>query len=204
MGFFFSCRCCQKWKLRTESSWCWNGTRVNLHLMHRAQVVMGNVLCNLFIRVASVSRRKAPQFDSAFFFCGWGVFFRAGLHKSGDNMPPRGGNIVNRFINDKTVRICSWTHAQKRLLLRCWVTEHAEITFNQGEKQKSMRHHEVTQTHLANAGTWFEESLSFRSLQGEKVRRKLWKWWHMNDLIKTSIQEQGRGRRLFVTPQNEE
>lgn len=195
-GILFSCRCLQKWKLRTESSWCWNGTRVNLHLMHPVQVVMGNVLCNLFT-LASVSRRKAPQFGSGFFFfffCGcFFFFFRAGLHKSGDNMPPRGGNTVNRFINDKTVRICSWTRAQKRLPLRCWVSEHAEITFNQGEEQKSMRHHEVTQTHLANAGTWFEESLSFRSLQGEKVRRKLWKWWQMNDLIKTSIQEQRGG-----------
>lgn len=29
---FFSCGGCQTWKLRTESSWCWNGTRDNLHL----------------------------------------------------------------------------------------------------------------------------------------------------------------------------
>lgn len=34
------------------------------------------------------------------------------------------------------------------------------------------------QTQLGNAGTWFEESLSFRSLQGDKkVRRCLWKRW---------------------------
>lgn len=72
--------------------------------------------------------------------------------------------------------------------------EHAEITFNQGAKQKAVTHHEVTQTRLANAGTWFEESLSFRSLQGEKVRRKLWKWWRINDWIKTGVQELGRGK----------
>lgn len=37
---------------------------------------------------------------------------------------------------------------------------------------------ELMQAQLGNAGTWFEESLSFRSLQGEKkLRRNRWKWW---------------------------
>lgn len=78
--------------------------------------------------------------------------------------------------------------------------EHAEITFSQGKKQKAMCQHEVTQTHLGNAGPWFEESLTFRSLQGEKVSRKLWKWWQMNDLIKTGIQEHRGGAGCICDP----
>lgn len=101
---------------------------------------------------------------------------------------------MNRFINDKkktVLQLNSCSEVSPAEVLS--YLEHAEITFSQGEKQKSMRHHEVTQTHLGNAGTWFEESLSFRSFQGEKVSRKLWKWWQRNDLIKDRHSGAGRG-----------
>lgn len=47
----------------------------------------------------------------------------------------------------------------------------AEITFIQAERQKSMRLHEVTQTHLGNAGTWFEESFFIQEFAGRESEK---------------------------------
>lgn len=52
---------------------------------------------------------------------------------------------------------------------------------------------EVMQTQLGNAGTWFEESLSYRSLQGDKKGEKesVKVTTETLDLMETGIQEWG-------------
>lgn len=88
------------------------------------------------MRPTSVSRRKAPQFDSGVFFLyGWGCF-RAGLHKSGDNSLPALG--IFKWVSLLMIR--RWPGFTAELMLGCVSCWGVELLGARWEHIQSRRH----------------------------------------------------------------